>query len=198
MQVLLPLLVALALCAELRAQFWPGAVVGAGIALESAGIGYIAGRASRRHHHHHHRGYYGRRRRATGLGPVPTAAEFSAGGPAVDEDPALTAALEAAELDAYFRVIAAEDLLDCGLRLVCELGAEEDLGRMDERQRNVIALFRSEAAALESTMSPARQRYVSAFHRGQRFGEAERCGEMYPLCPASGQEIMAALRTVSR
>ncbi|XP_043241096.1 uncharacterized protein LOC122391358 [Amphibalanus amphitrite] len=200
MQVLLPLLVALALCAELRAQFWPGAVVGAGIALESAGIGYIAGRASRRHHHHHHhRGYYGRRRRAAGLiSPVPTAAELSAGGPSVDEDPALTAALEAAELDAYFRVIAAEDLLDCGLRLVCELGAEEELGRMDERQRNVIALFRSEVATLGSTMSPARQRYVSAFHRGQSSGEAERCGEMFPLCPASGQEIMAALRTVSR
>ena len=47
-----PVLLAVVLCAQLSVQqFWPGAVVGAGIALESAGIGYIAGRASRRHYH---------------------------------------------------------------------------------------------------------------------------------------------------
>ena len=58
-----------------------------------------------------------------------------------DEDPALTAAVERAELDAYFRVIAAEDLLDCGLRLVCELGAAEDQSRLGEDQRSVVALL---------------------------------------------------------
>ena len=47
------LLLLLTLCVEVSVQqgFWPGAVIGAGIALESAGVGYIAGRASRRHHH---------------------------------------------------------------------------------------------------------------------------------------------------
>ena len=47
-------------------------------------------------------------------------------------------------------------------------------------------------------MSRAREQYVTAFRRGRAGVEAGGGGQLFPRCPADGEQIMAALRTVSR
>jgi len=180
--------------AEQRRGFGWGVAVGAGVALTGAAIGYRAGRRS---HNNcwscggYYGGGYGRRRRAVASpsdGPPTPLRDLAAPLPA---DPRL----ETAQMDAYFGVVAAEDLAGCGLRLVCELAAAPERAALPRRQRLILSLFGADGPRSQSPDSP-KQAYDAAHELGTTTGSPAACASVYPDCPVGAEEIMAALEYV--